>query len=145
MAQILSTVSPKMHVEFEIELVRPLYERFGLLYYGCCEPLENIIPYIRKINNVRKISVSPWADSAKCAQHIGKDYVFSAKPNPAFIASGVLDTESAMAQIQAVLSTCASNNTPVEFILKDISTVSGKLESLDQWADMAMGLICNIE
>ena len=58
MAQIFATVSPVMHDEFEIELVKPLYEWFGLLYYGCCEPLERIIPLIRK-KNVRKISVSP--------------------------------------------------------------------------------------
>ena len=77
MAQIFSTVSPDMHNEFEIELVKPLYEKLGLLYYGCCEPLENKIDIVRKLSNVRKISVSPWADANKSAEHMGADYVMS--------------------------------------------------------------------
>lgn len=143
MAQILSTVSPEMHNEFEIELVKPLYERFGLLYYGCCEPLENVIPYIKKINNVRKISVSPWANIEKSAENIGSDYVFSSKLNPAFVSTGVLDTEPAREQISNVVQACKKHGTPVELILKDISTVSGRLECLDKWVDMTMNMVCN--
>lgn len=118
MAQILSAVSSTMHDEFEIEMVKPLYERFGLMYYGCCEPLENIIPIIQKINNVRKISVSPWADIEKSAENIGKDYVFSSKPNPAFVSSGVLDVEPVNSQISAILHACKKYDTPVELSLK---------------------------
>lgn len=145
MAQIFSTVSPTMHDEFEIEMVKPLYERFGLMYYGCCEPLENIIPIIRRINNVRKISVSPWADIEKSAENIGKDYVFSSKPNPAFVSSGVLDVEPVNKQISAVMHACKKHDTPVELILKDISTVSGKLDCLDDWAGMVMNVVQNID
>ena len=52
MAQVFSSVSPEMHEEFEIEPIRPLVERFGLTYYGCCDPLD------RKIHIVRKIGMS---------------------------------------------------------------------------------------
>lgn len=141
MAQIFSTVSPAMHDEFEIELVKPLYERFGLMYYGCCEPLENVIPYIRKIKNVRKISVSPWANIEKCAENIGKDYVFSCKPNPSFIASGSIENDGMMDQINRVIKATEKNNTPVEFILKDISTVGNNLKVLDEWAQIVMGIV----
>lgn len=145
MAQIFSSMSPAMHDEFEIELVKPLYERFGLLYYGCCEPLESIIPYIKKVNNVRKISVSPWANIEKSAENIGNDYVFSSKPNPAFVTSGVLDVKEAKKQISNVLNACKKHGTPVELIFKDLSTVSGKLSCLDDWADMTMNMVCNID
>ena len=59
---MLGSVSPQMFEEYEVEYVKPLLEQFGLVYYGCCEPLPNRIDYIRKIKNVRKISMSPWAD-----------------------------------------------------------------------------------
>ena len=141
MAQIFSTVSPQMHDEFEIDLVKPLYERFGLMYYGCCEPLQNVIPFIRKINNVRKISCSPWADIEKSAELINGDYVYSCKPNPAFIATGELDRQAALDQMSRVMAACKKNGTNAEMILKDISTVSGKVDVLDEWAKMTMELV----
>jgi len=140
MAQLFSTVSPEMHEEFEIDLVKPLYESFGLLYYGCCEPLEKKIGIIRKIRNVRKISVSPWAGIDESADNMGKDYVFSLKSNPAFIAAEFNERE-VRAQIGKALAACKRNGTPLEIILKDVSTVSSKLESLDRWCKTAMEMV----
>jgi len=137
MAQIFATVSPAMHEEFEIDLVKPLYERFGLLYYGCCEPLEKKIGIIRKIKNVRKISTSPWANIDESADNMGKDYVLSLKSNPAFIVSGVNEPEI-RGQIEKAVNACKRSGSPLEIILKDVSTVSSRLESLDQWNRIAM-------
>ena len=36
----LSAVSPAMHDAFEIEYAREFFKGFGLVYYGCCEPLD---------------------------------------------------------------------------------------------------------
>lgn len=137
MSQIFSTVSPKMHEEFEIDLVRPLYERFGLMYYGCCEPLENKIEIIRKIKNVRKISISPWAKAEIAAPQMANDYVMSLKSNPAFLA-GNFEEEQIRRQIQNAKDACRESGTPLEIILKDVSTVSHHLEHLDRWAKLAM-------
>ena len=137
MSQIFATVSPAMHEEFEIDLVKPVYERFGLFYYGCCEPLEKKINIIKKIKNVRKISVSPWANIDESADNMGKDYVLSLKPNPAFIAAGVSEQEIRK-QIEAAVRACKRSGSPLEIILKDVSTVSYKLESLDHWNRIAM-------
>ena len=38
LAQMLSTVSPDMFREFEVDYAIRLSQRFRLLYYGCCEP-----------------------------------------------------------------------------------------------------------
>jgi hypothetical protein len=140
MAQIFSTVSPEMHDEYEIDLVSPLYQRFGLLYYGCCEPLDRKIDIIRKLQNVRKISISPWADIDNAAENIGEDYVYSSKPNPSFIANSFME-DAIKDQTQHVLKACRENNCTVELILKDISTVGNNLEYLDRWADTVMALV----
>jgi hypothetical protein len=140
MAQLFATVSPAMHEEFEIDLVRPVYERFGLMYYGCCEPLEKKIGIIRKLKNVRKISVSPWAEIDESADNMGKDYVLSLKSNPAFIASGVNEQEI-IAQIKKAIAACQRNGSSLEIILKDVSTVSSRLESLDHWNKLVMEMI----
>jgi hypothetical protein len=138
MAQIFSTVSPAMHQEYELDYVNRLYERFGLVYYGCCEPLHNKIDIIKRIPHVRKVSMSPWADTEKGAQRLGKDLVFSDKPNPAFLAGPTWDPEVVRKDIQDTLDACKRYGTPVEFILKDISTVAYQPQRLWEWAEIAM-------
>ncbi|NLC68761.1 MAG: hypothetical protein GX754_08305, partial [Clostridiaceae bacterium] len=40
LAQMFATVSPEMHEEFELNYCNKWFERFGLVYYGCCDPLD---------------------------------------------------------------------------------------------------------
>jgi hypothetical protein len=141
MAQIFSSVSPKMHKEFEIDYVVPWYARFGLGYYGCCEPLDTKLDIVREIPNLRKISMSPWVDVERGAEGIGRDFVFSRKPSPALVATDVFDPEPVRADLQETYDACARYGTPVEFILKDISTVRYEPQRLWQWADVAMEVV----
>jgi hypothetical protein len=138
MAQIFSSVSPKMHQEFELDYVYPWYERFGLGYYGCCEPLDDKIDVVRTIPNLRKISMSPWVNVENGAEKIGKDFVFSRKPSPAFVATDSMDEEAVRADLLQAYNACRRTNTPIEFTLKDISTVRYEPERLWRWADIAM-------
>ena len=69
-------------------MIFPLFERFGLVYYGCCDPLDGKIKEVRKIPHLRKISISPWANKERGAEEISRNYVDSYKPNPAYIAAG---------------------------------------------------------
>lgn len=137
-AQIFSEVSPAMHKEFEIDYARQWYSRFGLVYYGCCEPLHEKIDIIRKIPNLRKISMSPWVDEENGAERIGGDFVFSRKPSPAFLAVDAWEPEAIEKGLQATYDTCARHGCPVEIILKDISTVRYQPQRLWQWTDIAM-------
>ena len=50
---------------------------------GSCEPLDNKIEIVKKIPNLRKISITPWANINRAAEAVGESYVISAKPNPA--------------------------------------------------------------
>ncbi|HBQ65204.1 MAG TPA: hypothetical protein DD727_09895 [Clostridiales bacterium] len=138
MAQIFSTVSPAMHDEFEIEYAIPFYKRFGQVYYGCCEPLDTKVDIVRRIPNVRKISMSPWVDVERGAANIGKDLVFSRKPSPAFLAVSSFDAAPVEEDLRATREACRRNGTPLEFILKDISTVKFEPRRLWQWAETAM-------
>ncbi len=132
MAQMLSTVSPQMFEEFELAYMRPLMERCGLVYYGCCEPLDNRISLLAKVPNMRKLGVSPWSNVEACAQQIGSRFVAARKPNPAYVAVN-LDEETVAKEIEETVRACRKYHCPYEFVLKDISTVSGKLENLVRW------------
>jgi hypothetical protein len=141
MAQMFSEVSPGMQDEFDIKPLKPLLERYGLVYYGCCEPLHNKIDIVRQIKNVRKISVSPWADKEIAAEQIHGDYVVSAKPNPAHVAMFSFDADLIRKDLTETVEICRRHNTPCELILKDVSTVCNEPSRLMEWEKIAMEVV----
>jgi len=142
-AQIFASVSPAMHDEFDLKYQAEFFKGFGLVYYGCCEPLHDKIDVVKKLPNLRKISITPWADVDMSADQMGKDYVLSSKPNPAAVAVPVLDEELLREDILKTLHACKRNGTPCEFILKDISGVSYNPKNLTRWADVVMDTVRN--
>ncbi|GHV81355.1 hypothetical protein AGMMS49944_31460 [Spirochaetia bacterium] len=138
LAQMFVTISPAMFEEYEINYMIPIFKRFGLVYYGCCDPLDGKMNEVRKIPNLRKISMSAWAKKERGAEEIGKKYVFSNKPNPAFIAVTPFDTDHVRKDLAETREICRRYGCPLEFIFKDISTVLSQPMRLKQWADIAM-------
>ena len=96
------------------------------------------IDIIRNIPHVRKISMSPWADVEEGAELIGRDFVFSRKPTPALLARDTPQPDAVEQDLQDTLERCTRHGCPVEFILKDISTVRYQPQRLWEWADIAM-------
>ena len=141
LAQMLATVSPRMFKEFEVDYASRLAARFGLVYYGCCDPLDGKMAEVRMIPNVRKVSMSPWANEERGAAEIGREYVFSRKPSPALLAYDAFDPERVREDLVATRKVCERNNCPLEFILKDISTVRYEPERLFEWARVAMEVV----
>ena len=141
MAQIFSSVSPSMHKEFWLDYAEGWFERFGLGYYGCCEPLEHKVPLIRALPNVRKISMSPFVDVEAGAEAIGGDYVFSRKPSPALLAVEQWDADAVRDDLRQTLDACDRHSCPLELILKDVSTVRYEPTRLWEWNDIASELV----
>ena len=135
-AQIFSEVSPAMHWEFALRHDLRWLSRWGLVYYGCCEPLDRKIDLLRKIPNLRKISMSPWNDPARIIREVGGDYVLSFKPSPAIFVEETWNPAKAREAMKSVLR--QAEGCHVEIIMKDISTVMRKPERLWDWASIAM-------
>jgi len=133
MAQIFAVVSPDMHKEFDIGYMKRLFDRCGLTYYGCCEPLDKKIDILREFTNLRRISITPWADADVAADAMGDRYVLSAKSNPAYVSQPVFDPQPVIEETKKILLACRRNNTPCEFVLKDISTVCKNVTHLSDW------------
>jgi len=132
MAQIFGSVSPSMHQEFDLDYMSPIMEMCGQVYYGCCEPLDRKIELLKKIPNMRKIGVSPWADVNICAEQIAGDYVLSHKPNPAFV-SGKFNEQTIRGEIEKVIEASLNYGCPCDIVLKDVSTVSYNVSNLKNW------------
>jgi len=135
-AQIFSAVSPEMHDSFDLAYNEKLFGGCGLVYYGCCEPLDTKIHLLRKrFPNLRKVSITPWADPMRAAENMGQDLVMAAKPNPAFVASPQFHPEPVEEEMVRYLDACKQHRTPCEFVIKDISTIANKPNNLTQWAE----------
>ncbi len=137
-AQIFADVSPEMHWEFSLQYEIEYLERFGLNYYGCCEPLHNKMALLGRIPRLRKISISPWCDVAQARADAPHRMVFSHKPSPAVFASDTYESAAAEAELRRRLK--ESGDMPCEIIMKDISTVRGDPWRLTMWCRMAIAL-----
>ena len=141
-AQIFAAVSPEMHDEFDLVYNQQLFSGCGLVYYGCCEPMEKKIDILRKrFPNLRKISITPWADPEIAARNIGRDYVLAGKPNPAFVNSRVFDPEPVRKEIERYVDACRRYGTTCELVLKDISTIANNPDNLTKWAETVNGVL----
>lgn len=122
------SISPRMYHE----LVFPAYERlareFGLLYYGCCEPVHPVWGDVSRLHGLRKVSVSPWCDEGFMGEALrGGRVIYSRKPSPNYIGVGrTLDEEAYREHIDHTLR-CA-NGCELEIIHRDIYTLGGDPE-----------------
>jgi len=141
LAQMFSTVSPRMFKEYEVDYCSRLCERFGLVYYGCCDPLDGKMREVRMIPNVRKVSMSPWVNEEKGASQICDEFVYSRKPTPALLAYDNAVPDQVREHLMATVRVCQKYGCPLELILKDISTVRYDPQRLWNWADIAMQVV----
>ncbi|MGA2748907.1 MAG: hypothetical protein ABSG59_09045 [Verrucomicrobiota bacterium] len=138
-AQIFSEVSPEMHWEFALQHDFPWLSRWGLIYYGCCEPLDFKLDLLRRIVNLRKISMNYRVKVERAVRNVADQYVFSYKPNPAIFATDNWRPEEARRELITVLE--RARGCHVEIIMKDISTVRYQPQRLWEWAAIAMDLV----
>jgi hypothetical protein len=140
-AQELAQVSPQMHEEFSLAYERRLMAPFGLNGYGCCEDLTRKLDDVLTIPNIRRISISPWADVQKCAEKLGGRYIFSWKPHPAHLV-GAFNPEKIRDYIRHALE--ATRGCVFEMILKDTHTCDHCPQRFDEWTRIARELVDEI-
>lgn len=139
-SQEFAGVSPAMHEEFAMQYERDALQGFGLTSYGCCEDLTAKLPHVLRMPNLRRISVSPWADVAGCAEQISNRYLFSWKPQPAHLVGG-FNEDFLRGYIQHTVDT--ADRKVLEIILKDTHTCENKPERFTQWTRIANSCVMN--
>ena len=133
-SQELTSVSPAMQDEFLLQYQIPILKRFGLVAYGCCEDLTRKIDILRKIPNLRRVAVSPFANVAECARQIGRDYVLSYRPSPTDMVGYGFDVDRIRDILKRDLAAC--RDTHVDITLKDVETVQGDPTRVRRWVQM---------
>ena len=140
-SQEFISVSPAMTREYAIDYEKRLLSKFGLSAYGCCDNLEKKLPDILSIPNIRRISVSPWADVASMRDQIGMRAVFSCKPNPSYVTSG-WDEDFMRDYTMKLLQD--GKGTAFEMILKDTHTIQNDPSRFRKWTDLCRECIAKV-
>ena len=110
------------------------------MYWGCCERVDDRFPYIEKaIPNLRAVSVSGWSNPWRMAEMLGKKYVFSRKPTPAYVSGANPDWERARKDIGDTLT--AARDCNLEICFRDIYTINGDRPRLARWVQMTRALM----
>jgi len=105
-------VSPQMFAEFIFPYQLSLLERFGLNCYGCCEPLDNRWHIVKRIPNLRRVSVCPTD-----------------------LAMGSFDEDRIRATLRRDLG--LTRNCRVEVIMKDTHTIRNDPRRVTRWVQIA--------
>ena len=141
MAQLFTAVSPDVTKEFELPYASRIFERFGNVYYGCCEKLDDRLDLVASLPHVRKVSCSPWSDPKHFAASLPEQLVMSFKANPALIGAG--DMDAVRENLQGAINAARRENRRLEIILKDISTVQYHPERLTEFGKTALEMVQN--
>lgn len=130
-SQEFTMVSPQMFNEFLLEYQIPILSRYGLTAYGCCEDLTDKICYLKRIPNLRRVAVTPFARLKECVDQLADGYVISYRPNPTEMVSipvGEQEIEKRLEQDLSILKGCFFDIT-----LKDVETVGHDPDRVREW------------
>lgn len=134
-SQITIGVSPDMFAEFIYPYQKKIMDRFGLMCYGCCEPMDDRFDIVKASANLRRVSVSPWANRGLMAEKLGASYVYSLKPSPSPLALAQIDEEVSRKELRECLALTRNNR--VELIMKDNHTLGKNPRNLTRWVEIA--------
>jgi hypothetical protein len=129
-----------MFNELFLPYIAEVAQPFGLAYYGCCEGLHDRFPYIEKaVPNLRAVSVSGWSNQFRMAEMLGKKYVYSRKPTPAYISGKYPDWDLLEKDVRDTFT--AAKDCNLELCFRDIYTVDGDRTRLARWVQMTRALM----
>lgn len=137
-SQEMAHISPEQHEEFAMQYERRMLSQFGLNGYGCCDPLTYKLDYVLSIPNMRRISISPWADVEKCAEKLKANYIFSWKPNPVYLSGIEFNSDKIREYMKHTFD--ATKDCIIEMCLADTHTCQNQPERFSQWVKMAREL-----
>ena len=137
------SISPEMFHEFIFPCYQRIGRAFGKLSYGCCEPVSAVWDDIKTMENLCKVSVSPWCDEEYMGRQLrGKNIVYLRKPSPNYLGVGdVMDEEALREHIRKTLN--AAEGCTLEFAQRDVYTVSRSADKVRRYVQIVREEIAN--
>jgi len=120
-SQETQMMSPAMFDEIYLPSMAELANMFGMIYYGCCERIDNKFEYVtNRINNIRSFSISGWSDVDAFTEKLGSNYVASKKPVPGLLSTPTAEWDKVKEEADKTWAAVKRNNTPLEVICRDV-------------------------
>ena len=134
-SQETTMISPGMFERFFLPYMAEVCSQAGLVYYGCCEPLQDRWDLICKaIPNIRAVSISGWSDQRIMGEKLGRNYVYSRKPKPWLISIENPDWDAIRKDLRETLE--AARDCNLEIIYRDIYRIYDHQVYPRKWADL---------
>ena len=130
-------LSAKMYNEFIFSYIKEISDRFGLMSYGCCEPVNTLWELsLSRCDNLRRLSISPWCDEEAIGEMIrGRKIVYHRKPSPNFISvDSTFDENAFMKHIERTVK--AARGCPLHITFRDITSVRGEPHRLPRAVEL---------
>jgi len=120
-------ISSAMFKEFFFPYYKRIADLWGLLNYACCEPVHEIWDScLTSLNNLRKVSISPWCNEEFMGNVLReKPVIYHRKPSPNYLGvDKIFDEEGFSAHIVTTLK--AARGCHLEFSFRDIYSLQGE-------------------
>jgi len=137
-------LSPVMFAEMLYPYYERLAEQFGLVYYGCCEPVHDYWGSLKNLPNLRKVSISSWCNEEFMAEQLqGGRIIYSRKPSPNFL--GIykeFDEEAFTADIKKTADLVKGFK--AEVIFRDVYKLDGNIEKIKRAVEVARNIMQDV-
>lgn len=129
-------ISPDMFEEFIFPCYEKIGKLFGRLSYGCCEPVSAVWDCVKRFDNLKKVSISPWCDEEMMADELrGKDIIYHRKPSPNFLGVGAeLDEAGFREHIEKTIKTARGCH--LEITQRDVYTINHDLDKVRRYVNI---------
>ena len=133
-SQEFQEVSPAMWEEFLLSYQIPILSQFWLTGYGCCEDLTRKIDGVLSIPNLRIFVCSAWTDLQKVVDTVGNRYtiMWREKASDIVFVDSIKPIRENQERAMKVAQGCF-----VQIVLRELQTLDGKLNRLNEWAESA--------
>ncbi|MBS6196063.1 MAG: hypothetical protein KH828_10845 [Clostridiales bacterium] len=130
-------ISPEMFEEFIFPCYKKIADQYGILSYGCCEPVHPIWDScISKLENLRKVSISPWCDEQFMGERLrGSKVIYQRKPSPNYLGVGAnMDEDAFRSHIDATLE--AAKGCKLEITQRDVYTINKDISKAHRYVEI---------
>jgi len=143
-SQEMTMVSPDMHEAFLMKYEAEFLQPFAMNGYGCCDDLTRKLDSVCALPQMRRISISPYADVKKCAEQLKGGFILSWKADPRDMVGG-FSPETIRTRIRSALQAAADNGCVFEMILKDTHTCDRQPDRFAVWSEIAREEVVRIQ
>ncbi len=138
-SQETAGVGPEMYKELVFPYYKKVMDHFGLVSYGCCEATHPIWDNcLSKVENLRKVSISPWCDEEFMGERLrGTGVTFLRKPPATLLGMDTpeLDEDATLACFRKTGK--AARDCKIEIIQRDVYQVGHSTQKVKRFVALA--------